>query len=139
MKKNDSITPQNESEIVDSINKIQDDIVEKESESIKKKRNYTKRKTKAEIEEELDNDLQTQAKGILLFTSKFLEKRLGQKWAMSETEIQTGIVAVSGMMKKYFAVFGQYSIEVMFTTWILGYTIPRMDFKKKQTKSSNEE
>jgi len=74
------------------------------------------------------------AKGLLRFVSKLLSSRLGDRWEMSSEEIDTGAVAVSGMLIKYGKAFADYGVEAAFIMWTLGYVGTRIDLKKPAVK-----
>jgi len=128
---------QNKTEEIPDFENIQEEIKEakKQKEPEKKKRGRppgsTKKKSKQEPESPPlpEVDYETEARGMLLFVSKILETRLGKKWKMTGGEIQSGSIALAGVLKKYGDVFGKYSVEVMFLSWAVGYAVPRLEGK----------
>lgn len=109
---------------------------EADPQKVKKGRPRGSKTKKKEEETEVPEFVVTDesAKGLLRFVSKLLSSRLGDKWEMSSEEIETGSVAVSGMLIKYGKAFADYGVEAAFIMWVFGYAGTRINLKKPAVK-----
>jgi len=131
---------QNKTEEIPDFESIEEEVKEAKEQKEPKKRKKgrppgsTKKKSKQESELPPlpEVDYEAEAKGMLLFVSSILGTRLGKKWKMTGGEIQSGSVALAGVLKKYGDVFGKYSVEIMFLSWAVGYAVPRLEIQESE-------
>mgnify|MGYP000403805264 CR=1 FL=1 len=117
----------NEIEIPDEVKDLAQKVLDEEDK---------KGKEKEEMEE---IEISTQFIWRWLFND-FLAKRFGEKWALSDYELEGLSNSIDKVLAKYMpSILAKYAIELEALTWITMILIPRLELTKRKELSKEQE